>query len=66
MAIMGFFIITLLPPIATFCKKQRFRGVLEAKRLKILSKKRLFSIQILVFFYAFYRKTSYDAAKITS
>ena len=26
---MGFFIVTLLPPIATFCKKQRFSGVLE-------------------------------------
>ena len=28
-AIRGFFIITLLSPIATFCKKQRFSGVLE-------------------------------------
>lgn len=27
---MGFFIITLLSPIATFCKKQRFSGALEA------------------------------------
>ena len=43
---MGFFIITLLSPIATFCKKQRFsgvsRGVLGAKRLKTLSKNAYF------------------------
>ena len=31
-----------------------------------IEQKRLLSIQFLVFFYAFYRKTSYDAAKITS
>lgn len=30
MATRDFFIITLLPPIATFRKKQRFSGVLEA------------------------------------
>jgi hypothetical protein len=29
-AAMGFSIVTLLPPIATFCKKQRFSGALEA------------------------------------
>ena len=43
---MGFSIVTLLPPIATFCKKTaifgRFRGVLGAKRLKTLSKNAYF------------------------
>ncbi len=43
---MGFFIITLLPPIATLSLKTaifgRSRGVLGAKRLKTLSKNAYF------------------------
>ena len=60
MAIRGFFIITILSPIATFCKKTaifgRSRGVMGAKRLKTLSKNACFLFNFQCFSMLFIEK----------